>query len=77
MLHSQEEAEWRVSVLGSQDGIQLALQINAKHHGIYTVHYSRHTNILLYPHIRFTYCIFPLSKNTSEPEFLLLLTLCP
>lgn len=38
MLHSQEDAEWRVSVLGSQDGIQLALHRNAKYHGIYTMH---------------------------------------
>lgn len=57
MLHSQEDAEWRVSVQGSQDGIQLALHINAKYHGIYTMHYSRHTNILLYPHVRFTFQI--------------------
>lgn len=57
MFHSQEDAEWRVSVLGSQDGIQLALHRNVKYHGIYTMHYSRHTNILLYPHVRFTFQI--------------------
>lgn len=57
MVHSQKDAEWEVSVLGSQDGTQLALHINAKPHGIYTMYYSRHTNILSYPHVRFTFQI--------------------